>query len=185
MTKNVVVEPYNPKWAHWFAEIKESIWPAIEDFALSIEHVGSTSVPGLAAKPIIDIDIIIPNMSSLNQAIAKLGELGYVHRGNLGIQDREAFKKKEPIHRHNLYVCPQNSISLQNHLCLRNSLREDPSLRDEYAAIKYKLAEKFPDSIDDYIEGKTEFILNILRSHGYGPDNLEAIRIANLAPSKK
>lgn len=185
MTDAVVVESYNPKWVDWFTEIQKSIWPSLQDVAIAIEHVGSTSVPGLAAKPIIDIDIIVPDKSFLDQTIGRLGRLGYEHRGNLGIQDRDAFRKRQQVYRHNLYVCPKDSISLQNHLCLRDSLRENSKLRNEYASIKLQLARRFPDSIDDYIEGKTDFILSILRAHGYGPDRLEAIRLANLAPEKK
>jgi len=182
MSQTVVVEPYNPEWASQFLEIKNLLWPAVSEIAVSIEHVGSTSVVGLAAKPVVDIDIIIPDVSVLSRAILQLSKLGYEHRGNLGIVGREAFRASQPLHKHNLYVCPEDSISLRNHLCLRDALRANPALRDEYAAIKYRLAAKFKNSIDDYIEGKTEFILKVLRDHGYGPDSLEAIRIANLAP---
>lgn len=184
MTKQVIVEDYNPQWPKQFEDLKALLWPAVQSFALSIEHVGSTSVPGLAAKPVIDLDIIIPDMSYLNQAIKALATLGYEHRGNLGIVERESFKSVNPLFKHNLYVCSKDSISLRNHLCLRDTLRSHPKLRDDYAELKKKLAAQFPDSIDDYIEGKTDFILEILKSHGYGPDNLEAIRIANLAPKK-
>lgn len=175
----VIVQPYDPVWTENFREFAAQIWPAVKDFALSVEHVGSTSVPGLAAKPVIDIDVIIPDMTFLGRAVQRLGSLGYEHRGNLGIQDREAFKKAKPNFAHNLYVCPKDSISLRNHLCLRETLRADPKLRDEYAKLKFLLAAKFPDSIDDYIEGKSEFILGILKRHGFGPDNIEAIRTAN------
>ncbi|HVJ66005.1 MAG TPA: GrpB family protein [Bdellovibrionota bacterium] len=185
MSKSVVVENYDAAWAKHFVELKALLWPAVQDFAISIEHVGSTSVPGLAAKPVIDIDIVIPDMSSLNLAIQKLSALGYEHRGDLGIKDREAFRTRSPLHAHHLYVCPQNSIALKNHLCLREALKGDTKLRDEYASLKFDLATRFPTSIDDYIEGKTAFILKILQSHGYGPDSLEAIRIANLAPASR
>lgn len=184
MSKAVVVEPYNEDWVRQFSEIKSTIWPVVKDIASAIEHIGSTSVAGLAAKPIIDLDIVIPDMSYLDQIIMRLNELGYEHRGNLGIKDREAFKASEPRYRHNLYVCPENSIALQNHLCLRDTLRTNSKLRDEYAKLKYQLAKEHPHSIDDYIEGKSEFILAILQSRGHGPDSLEAIRIANLAPRK-
>jgi len=187
MNQKVTVENYNPEWPDIFVKIRNLIWPKVSDFALAIEHVGSTSVPGLAAKPIIDIDIIIPEMSFLDLTISRLAILGYAHRGNLGIQDREAFRSQNPspIHKHNLYVCPKNSISLRNHLCLRDTLKNNESLREEYGRLKQELALKYPDSIDDYIEGKTQFILGILRSHGFGPDYLESIRLANLAPAGK
>lgn len=182
--KKVVVESYNPIWTSQFQEIKNLIWPLVKDSALSIEHVGSTSVPGLAAKPVIDIDIVIPDMSQLDKVIEGLASIGYEHRGNLGIEDREAFRAREPIHKHNLYVCPEDSLALRNHLSLRDSLRANAALRDEYAKIKYRLAGEFPDSIDHYIEGKTAFILKILEDNGLNADKLEAIRLANLAPTK-
>lgn len=184
MNQQVVVEEYNLIWKDRFEELKAQLWPLVQDFAVSIEHVGSTSVPGLAAKPVIDLDIIIPDMSYLERTVKALATLGYEHRGNLGIVDREAFRKANPRFKHNLYVCPTNSISLRNHICLRDALRTNDSLRDEYANLKKKLAMQFPESIDDYVEGKTEFILEILSRFGYGPDSLEAIRVANLAPKK-
>ncbi|MBY0414026.1 MAG: GrpB family protein [Bdellovibrionales bacterium] len=154
------------------------------DFAVSIEHVGSTSVLGLAAKPVIDMDIIIPDMSFLEKAIERLRRIGYEYRGNLGIVDREAFKSKSPLIKHNLYVCPQASVALKNHICLRDTLRAYPNLRDEYSSLKQELALKYPDSIDDYVEGKTDFILKILARNGLSSDRLEEIRKANLAPKK-
>ena len=182
---DVVVRPYDPEWANQFLELKKIIWPEIMDFAVSIEHVGSTSVLGLAAKPVIDMDIIIPDMSFLDKIIERLGRIGYEHRGNLGIVDRESFKSKHPLIKHNLYVCPQESIALKNHIFLRDTLRENHELRDEYSSLKKELALKFPDSIDDYVEGKTDFILKVLQMNGLSSDRLEDIRKANLAPKKE
>lgn len=182
MSKQVVVEPYNSNWIVQFQELKSLIWPVVQDVAISIEHVGSTSVPGLAAKPVIDIDIVIADMSQLNSVIKGLASLGYEHRGNLGIEDREAFRAQKPLQKHNLYVCPQGSMALRNHLSLRDSLRANPVLRDEYAAIKTRLATEFPDSIDNYVEGKTDFILKVLAENGLSSERLEEIRLANLAP---
>jgi GrpB-like predicted nucleotidyltransferase (UPF0157 family) len=183
--KQVTVEPYNANWIAQFQELKSLIWPTVQDFAISIEHVGSTSVPGLAAKPIIDIDIIIADMSLLEPIIKGLVSIGYEHRGNLGIEEREAFRTQKPLHKHNLYVCLQGSVALRNHLSLRDSLRANPSLRDEYAAVKTRLAAEYLDSIDNYVEGKTEFILKVLAGNGLNADRLEEIRVANLAPAKK
>lgn len=184
MSKQVVVEPYNPDWANQFAILKDVIWPAVNQFAVSIEHVGSTAVPGLAAKPIIDIDIVIPSMVYIGEAIRKLAELGYEHRGNLGIEDREAFRTNTTMISHHLYVCPANSLALKNHLVLRDTLRSNLKLREEYAAIKTELAKRHPDSIDSHVEGKTDFILKILKEKGYDSISLESIRTANLSPKK-
>jgi GrpB-like predicted nucleotidyltransferase (UPF0157 family) len=183
--KQVTVEPYNSNWVAQFKELKNLIWPAVQDFAIAIEHVGSTSIPGLAAKPVIDIDIIIADMSQLPLIIKGLAAIGYEHRGNLGIEEREAFRTQTPLHKHNLYVCLQGSVALRNHLILRESLRDNPALRDEYAAVKTRLAAEYPDSIDNYVEGKTEFILKVLAENGLNSERLEEIRIANLAPAKK
>ena len=178
----IIVLPYNLDWANQFLELKNIIWPKVLGVALSIEHVGSTSVPGLAAKPIIDIDIVIPDMSFLPKIIDGLATIGYEHRGNLGIQDRESFKSKQSLIKNNLYVCPKDSVALRNHICLRDTLRSDPQLRDEYALLKQELALKFAESIDEYIEGKTDFILKILKKNGLSSDRLEEIRKMNQAP---
>ena len=188
----VVVVPYDSNWPHEFKKLREILEGALSKDAnaqrdvhtpaksFRIEHVGSTSVPGLAAKPIIDIDIVIPTRYELREVIAALAKLDYEHRGNLGVQDREAFRKPANIEtRHNLYVCPAESLALKNHLVLRDSLRSDNKLRDEYAALKQELARKYPESIDDYVDGKTEFILGILAKHGLGSELLEEIRGVN------
>lgn len=175
----VIVEPYNPEWPRHFERLAGVLWPAISDHALTIEHVGSTSVPGLAAKPIIDIDIVIEESSRLPAIVAALAALGYAHQGNQGIVDRESFKRVGADVRHNLYVCPTSSIALRNHLCLRDSLRGDPTLRAEYARLKQSLAVRFPSSMPDYIDGKTDFVLGVLEKHGFTSDMLASIRDAN------
>lgn len=184
MSPSVVVTAYDPRWPERFAELQKKLWPLVSDFALGLEHVGSTSVAGLAAKPTIDLDIIIPDSSFLEKTIARLGGAGYEHRGNMGIEDRDAFRAINSTIKHNLYVCPRSSIALQNHLALRDTLRSNPALRDDYSSLKFALAAKYPDSIDDYIEGKTEFILKILANKGLSSDRLEDIRRANLAPKE-
>src|SRR6516165_7942438 len=85
----VQVVDYDPDWPRIFSQLKDQIWPSLRYVALAIEHVGSTSVPGLAAKPVIDIDIVIASRTDLPLLIQRLGALGYQHRGNLGIEDRD------------------------------------------------------------------------------------------------
>jgi GrpB-like predicted nucleotidyltransferase (UPF0157 family) len=88
---NVVIVDYDPQWARDFELLRARIWPAISDFAVSIAHVGSTSVPGLAAKPILDLDIIVTSQDGELLAIERLAAIGHSHCGNLGIEGREAF----------------------------------------------------------------------------------------------
>lgn len=178
--KKVQVDPYNPEWPRQFEALHERIWPAVSQLATSIEHVGSTSVPGLAAKPIIDIDIVIPSREVLPQIIDSLATIGYEHRGDQGIPDREAFKIPELLRTHRLYVCHQGALPLKSHLTLRDHLRSNPQDRDAYAALKFALAQKFPNDIDSYIMGKTDFILDILARNQFPQQDLDQIRQANL-----
>ena len=107
-TRNIIVLPYDEQWKKDFAAIKAELQEALDGLALRIEHVGSTSVPGLSAKPIIDIDVVIRDESMLEAVIAALGRIGYRHEGNDGIAGREAFgyEGKEHLRDHHLYVCP-------------------------------------------------------------------------------
>lgn len=106
--------------------------------AIRIEHVGSTSVEGLAAKPIIDIDVVISDNLKLNSVIKALFKIGYYHEGNLGIEGREAFGYEGKTHllTHHLYVCPQNSKELRRHIFFRDYLKDHPSAKLDYSKIK-------------------------------------------------
>jgi len=159
--------------------LRAPIWEALRDIALSVEHVGSTSVPGLAAKPVIDIDAVIPSIADMPAAIERLAALGYVHRGNLGIEDREAFESPAGLPAHHIYACVQGSTALANHLAIRDCLRRNPAAAAAYGQLKKQLAEQFPTDIDSYVAGKTDFLLDVLRSAGFRDPVLLIIRDAN------
>jgi GrpB-like predicted nucleotidyltransferase (UPF0157 family) len=161
--RKILVLDYDPAWAQRFEALKAPIWQAVRGVAISVEHVGSTSVPGLAAKPIIDIDVIVASRADLASVIGRLATLGYVHCGDLGVQDREAFENPPRLPPHHLYVCVQGSSALANHLTLRDHLRGDPAAADAYGQLKKRLAGQFPSDIDEYIRGKTPFIMEILK----------------------
>ena len=184
MTSPRVIEvvDYDAEWPVRFARLRERIWPAVRDFALRIEHVGSTSVPGLAAKPVIDLDLVVPSRHEIPLAVARLASLGYTHQGDLGIPDREAFDTPCGEIAHHQYVCPAESLALRNHLALRDHLRASASEVAAYSALKKRLACEFPHDIARYVEGKTEFILSILAQCGFPPDSLDSIRRANQKP---
>ena len=177
--KKVVVEKYNPEWKDWYQELKTQIWPLVFKDALKIEHVGSTSVEGLSAKPRIDIDIIAKDSSSVQACILSLALLGYKHLGDLGIIGREAFSYESHKYDHNLYVCLEGADSLKNHLTLRDHLRLNEEDRTRYSEIKESLALKFPENIDAYIDGKTEFILSILEKYDFDSLAIDSIKSAN------
>lgn len=159
-TKNVIVLPYDPKWKNDFDEIKQELVNAIGDLIVSIEHVGSTSVEGLSAKPIIDIDVVISDYSVFDNVVSKLSTIGYIHKGDLGIKDREVFKYSDKPHllKHHLYVCPQNSKELLRHITFRDFLRSNPEAVKKYSKVKENAAKLFPDNMDKYIEYKSPCI---------------------------
>lgn len=167
-TKRVVVESYDETWTSAFEEIKKEIESAVGDLIIGIEHVGSTSVEGLSAKPIIDIDIIINDYSIFDAVVNKLNNIGYIHEGNLGIKDREAFKYSDKSHlqRHHLYVCPQQSEELHRHITFRDFLRSNPEAVKRYGAVKEKAAQLFPDNIEKYIEYKSPCIEELYKLCG-------------------
>jgi GrpB-like predicted nucleotidyltransferase (UPF0157 family) len=177
--QNIIVIDYDLAWPQILERLRSPIWKAVKDIALTIEHVGSTSVPGLAAKPIIDIDIVAPTKAEVELAIPRLATLGYLHRGNLGIEDREAFQSPPNLPRHNLYLCPRDSLALANHLAVRDHLRTHPETAKVYGELKKQLADQFPDDIDAYVEGKTSILLSILKESQFPPDQLHEIEAAN------
>jgi len=165
MTKKVIVAPYDVSWKREFERIKTELLCAVGDCAAAIEHVGSTSVEGLAAKPVIDIDIVIKDYNSFEEIKAKLGEIGYTHNGDQGIKDRQAFKYDDKSHlmKHHLYICPAYSEELARHLAFRDYLRTYPSDRDWYGAVKTLAAQCYPEDIESYMTAKAPCIAEILR----------------------
>lgn len=173
-----MVVDYDPDWPATFKSLATRVAAALGEFARRIEHVGSTAVPGLAAKPIIDMTVVV-DPADVGAVIERLAQIGYVHRGNLGIAEREAFRQPPDLPRHHLYLCPDGALALRNHIAVRDRLRTDPEARATYDRLKRDLAARFPDDIDGYIEGKTEFLLQILSAAGLASDKLEEVERAN------
>ena len=168
VAKNVIVLPYDEQWKYAFVQIKDEIQKALGSLALRIEHVGSTSVQGLSAKPIIDIDVVIKDYSVFDAVVTALEGIGYHHEGDLGIAAREVFKYygKEHLQKHHLYVCPQDSAELKRHVAFRNYLRSNQEAVREYSRIKEEGAALYPKDMDKYIQYKSPFIEKIYREIG-------------------
>ena len=166
-TKNVVVEKWNPKWKDEFERIVDSLGEDVIYNSVKIEHVGSTSVEGLSAKPIIDLDIVIEN-DKFEIIKRLLNDKGYKHEGDLGIEGREAFSysEKEELMTHHLYVCPKDSKELFKHITFRDFLKNNPALASEYSKVKERAAVLYPDDIDKYMEFKSEIIEKIYKKCG-------------------
>ena len=167
-TKKVIVLPYDAAWESAFEAIRAEIQTALGDLMLGIEHVGSTSVEGMSAKPCIDIDVVIRDYSVFDAVVQKLNAIGYIHEGGLGIKDREAFKYADKPHlmTHHLYVCPRDSEELHRHIVFRDFLRQNPEAVKKYSRVKETAAKLFPDSIDQYIEYKSPCIEELYKECG-------------------
>ena len=167
-TKRVAVTPYDSAWSADFEMIAREIENAVGDAAIGIEHVGSTSVAGMSAKPCIDIDVIIENREMLGEVIKRLSDVGYIHEGDLGIKDREAFRYTDKPHlrEHHLYVCPKDSRELFRHITFRDSLRADSDAVREYSRVKESAAALYPDDIDGYIKYKSPCITELYKKFG-------------------
>ena len=159
-TARVVVLPYDSAWRDDFLKIRDELMAAIGDLALAVEHVGSTSVEGLCAKPCIDIDVVIADNTVFAEVVRALGEIGYIHEGDLGIKGREAFKytNKPHLQNHHLYVCPRDSEELHRHLTFRDYLKSHPEAVAAYSRVKETAARLYPDSIDGYMAYKSPCI---------------------------
>ena len=174
-THTIEIADYAPEWPLIFADLKHVIETALGYHVLSIEHVGSTSVPGLAAKPIIDLDVVIESEAIVPNVIEELSELGYRHAGDLGVPGREAFGRSghdvpydgtgRTWLSHHLYVCPQQGEELARHLAFRDCLRDNPADALECEGLKRRLARRFRHDIESYIEGKSPFVERILTQH--------------------
>jgi GrpB-like predicted nucleotidyltransferase (UPF0157 family)/ADP-ribose pyrophosphatase YjhB (NUDIX family) len=155
--KTVEIVEYDPAWPERFRALAERAASALGDLVLAVEHVGSTSVPGLAAKPVIDLDVVV-RPEDVDAAIQRLATLGYVHRGELGIPGRHAFRAPPGEAKHHLYLCVAGSTGLIDHLRFRDHLRTHPDAAAEYAGLKRRLAEQHRDDAEAYQSAKSDFI---------------------------
>ena len=169
--RKIVVLPYDEAWEQEFKAIKTELEKALGDLIIGIEHVGSTSVGGISAKPCIDIDVIIKDYTVFDAVVSQLASIGYIHEGDLGIKDREAFKYSDKPHlmTHHLYVCPQNSEELRRHITFRDFLRSNAEAARKYSSVKETAARLHPNDIDKYIEYKSPCIEELYRQCGLEP----------------
>jgi GrpB-like predicted nucleotidyltransferase (UPF0157 family) len=163
-----MIQDYDPSWPDAFLKLLARVKGALGSLVFSVEHIGSTAVPGLAAKRIIDLDVVLASRADLPEAIRLLTRIGYVHEGDLGIADREAFRSPPGEPRHHLYVLVQGANELRCHLAFRDALRADSGLRDRYGALKRSLANAYKDDRSAYTEAKSALITSIVEI-GDGP----------------
>lgn len=175
----VEVASYSEDWPVQFAHIAGRLSRALDGVpVLGVEHVGSTAVPGLAAKPILDIDVIVERQH-VRAAIAALAKIGYVHRGDLGLTDREAFTAPDNNPRRHVYVCVEGTLHLRNHLAVREVLRARPDLRERYGAAKLALSLDPYIDIATYIARKSDVLQDVLSASELSDDEKALILALN------
>ena len=168
MPEPVVIVDYDPQWPGLFEELRAPVVAALGELVVIVEHVGSTAVPGLAAKPIIDMDVVVPSVADIPEAIRRLASLGYVHRGDLGIAGREAFTAPAGKPRHHLYACALDSEELRRHRSFRDSLLTHPEEARAYETLKRAAARRFAEDRAAYNEAKTRFVEAVLQRASSG-----------------
>ena len=176
---SIEVVDWSPRWAEQYDEVAAVLREALTGIrSATVEHVGSTSVPGLPAKPILDVDVVV-EAPDAPAAIAALESVGYVHRGDLGVVGREAFHAPGAPRR-NVYVCTAGTANVRNHLAVREVLRGRDDLRDAYADVKRALAADPDMDIDTCIAGKSAVLQEVLEVSGeFSAEELDAIRRLN------
>lgn len=179
VTKEIVVVDYDPAWPEWFERLRAHVWPAVDGLALRIDHVGSTSVPGLAAKPIIDMDIVVADEAGVRPVIQALSGLGYSWIGDLGVEGRQAFHLPtrpgavaEPVEPraagafdlppHHLYLVVEDNKAHLDHTLLRDLLRNDAEARQRYGELKRANVELAQGDMDVYVAAKARFVAELL-----------------------
>ncbi len=168
MTQRIPIEvvSYDPHWPALFVEAGREISAAIGKYITNIEHIGSTAVPGLAAKPVIDILVCVRSLQDAPKFLPPLAPLGYTYIP----QHEDIFPERRYLHRivdgkhtHHLHIVEPGSEFYRVQILFRDYLRSHPRAATEYAALKYNLAEKYREDREAYTDGKSAFIQNILR----------------------
>jgi len=165
MKQITLVQPYHPEWPCWFERMKTFLEPALVAVPHRIEHVGSTAVPGMTAKPIIDM-LIIVDRPVFPRVKDRLATLGYVHQGDLGITDREAFDLADQVAKaslpyHHLYVAIEGTAAPREQRCFRNYLRIHPEWVERLSQHKVQLCELYDNDRQAYIDGKSAMVREI------------------------
>ena len=158
--QRVIVVPYDPAWPKEFARESATIARALGDLHLVIHHIGSTAIPGIYAKPIIDMLAVLSSITDVDERNAQLQALGYIAMGEYGIPGRRYFRKDDAAgnRTHQIHTFQTGSPQIERHLAFRDFMSTHGEYANQYAALKRRLAEQHPDDIEAYMDGKDEFI---------------------------
>lgn len=166
-SRTILVLPYQASWPEDFHAEQTALLTALAASAIALHHIGSTAVPGLAAKPIIDMLLEVTDLAQLDARTDALAHLGYIAKGENGIAGRRYFYKNSPSsdhqRSHHLHAFVCGAPEVRQHLLFRDFLRANPTTAAEYAALKSALAQQFADNPAGYQDGKNAFIAKTLQ----------------------
>jgi GrpB-like predicted nucleotidyltransferase (UPF0157 family) len=163
LSEQLRLVPYEPDWPLLFLEEDELLRVALCEYVLDIQHIGSTAIPGMPAKPILDIGVAVTNFEEAARCIPLMEQLGYKYKGENGIPRRHYFVKGNP-RTHHLHMLEIESTEWKNHLLLRDYLRANAASAQDYANLKQNLAAQFAADREAYQAGKDAFIREVLIS---------------------
>lgn len=164
MAQHIVVTEYNPAWPDMFREEAAVIQAILGDHCVAIYHIGSTSVDGLAAKPVIDIMPVMRCLEAADAAASQFEAAGYEYLGEFGIPGRRYLRKGGDERTHQVHIFSERSEKeIERHLAVRDYLRTHPAVRDVYAKLKIQLAQTYPYDIEGYCDGKENFMQQMER----------------------
>lgn len=166
MKEPVIVEPYNDNWPSLFNELRNQIIKQIGPYINRVDHIGSTSVVGLAAKPIVDIQISVSDFEHMEPIRTGLAALGYQYRSDNGDLTKRYFRESSGMRRTHIHIRQSGSWSEQFNLLFRDYLREHEEAKNQYATVKNKLAKQYRNDREQYVEAKTEIIWDIITPVG-------------------
>lgn len=162
MAQHITVKEYDPAWRELYEREKALIADILQENLVAVYHIGITSVPALAAKPVIDIMVAVKSLDAADGAAEKFAEAGYEYLGEFGIAGRRYLRKGGDERTHQIHIFrADDTHNLERHLAFRDYLRTHEDAREEYAKLKKALAEKFPYDIDGYCEGKDAFVRRV------------------------
>lgn len=159
MARHVIVVDYDPTWPEKFQAEEKKIRAILGDNCAAVYHIGSTSVPGLAAKPVIDIMPVVYDLKAVDLVADDFRQIGYEYMGEWGIPGRRYLRKGGNQRTHHLHIFAQSDTeNIRSNLAFPNYLRTHEAVKQEYALLKKKLAAQFPYDIEAYCKGKDAFI---------------------------
>lgn len=162
----IVLAPHDPRWALAFEREREALAAAFEGGLIDIQHIGSTSIPGIVAKPVIDVLIVVEDLRILEETTPAVVALGYEAKGEFGIPGRRYFRKDSPqgVRTHQIHAFQAGSLEVDRHLVFRDFLRANPDVAARYSELKQDLAERFDADIERYADAKGPFIREVLQT---------------------